>query len=61
MSGALLDAGLLPATADQGEIIRARSYTHPLLGGRSVVRLAGDTVAPGEDGALAFLGFGEPA
>jgi len=56
----LLDAGLAPldATADgPTDAVRARAYTHPLLGGRTVVRLVPDTLAPAEDAALDFLGF----
>ena len=63
MNGALLEAGLLPvgAAVEGADPVRPRSYRHPQLGDRPVVRLVGDTVAPGEDQALAFLGFGEPA
>ncbi|WP_017573522.1 hypothetical protein [Nocardiopsis halotolerans] len=62
----LLDAGLAsPDTpADAGaDTVRARSYTHPSLAGRTVVRLVPDTLAPAEDTALDFLGFatGEPS
>ena len=62
MSEPLLDAGLLPVgtPADNADTVRARRYRHPALGDRAVVRLTGDAVAPGEDRALAFLGFEEP-
>ncbi|MFJ9557581.1 hypothetical protein ACIRPH_27550 [Nocardiopsis sp. NPDC101807] len=56
----LLEAGLAPldATADGAtDAVRARAYTHPMLGGRTVVRLVPDTLAPAEDAALDFLGF----
>jgi hypothetical protein len=39
------------------EPLRAHWYRHPVLGERPVVRLVGETAAPGEDAALAFLGF----
>lgn len=56
----LLDAGLAPLDAPvdgPSDAVRARSYTHALLGGRTVVRLVPDTLAPAEDAALDFLGF----
>ncbi|MFD3686667.1 hypothetical protein ACFWTE_17805 [Nocardiopsis sp. NPDC058631] len=56
----LLDAGLAPldTPADGAtDAVRARAYTHHLLGGRTVVRLVPDTLAPAEDAALDFLGF----
>lgn len=37
--------------------VRARRYQHPALAGRTVVRLAGETVAVAEDRLLAFIGF----
>jgi hypothetical protein len=60
----LLDAGLAPidlVSEDGTDTVRARRYTHPQLGARAVVRLTGDLPAPGEDRALAFLGFAAPA
>src|SRR6266540_3168191 len=47
------------------EPVRARRYHHPALTGRTVVRLAGETVAVAEDRLLTFIGFhqaekGEP-
>jgi hypothetical protein len=61
----LLAGGLVPLGADPGvdmplEPVRARRYRHPALADRPVVRLVGETAAPGEDGALGFLGF-EPS
>ncbi|MES0836183.1 hypothetical protein [Nocardiopsis tropica] len=56
----LLEAGLAPldTPADgAADTVRARAYTHPMLGGRTVVRLVPDTLAPAEDAALDFLGF----
>ncbi|MFC7330491.1 hypothetical protein [Marinactinospora rubrisoli] len=61
---ALLDAGLAPLAAPHADTatdeVRARRYTHPALPGRSVVRLAADTLAPAEDAAMRHFGFGEP-
>jgi hypothetical protein len=37
--------------------VRARRYLHPALAGRTVVCLAGETVAVAEDRLLAFIGF----
>ena len=61
-----LDAGgLLPAKtkvdADAAEQVVARSYRHPALGDRSVVRLASDRLGQAEDLAMEFLGFAAPA
>ncbi|MEU7002153.1 hypothetical protein [Nonomuraea sp. NPDC046570] len=56
----LLDAGLAPVGTPDGEAISARRYRHPHLGERPVVRLVGEALAPGEDRALAFLGFTAP-
>jgi hypothetical protein len=61
-----LDAGgLLPITdaVDEGatEQIVARSYRHPALGERSVIRLASDRLGQAEDLAMEFLGFEAPA
>ncbi|WP_017573520.1 hypothetical protein [Nocardiopsis halotolerans] len=56
----LLDAGLAPVDApDDGhtDTMRARTYTHPALGGRPVVRLVPDVLGPAEDAAVDFLGF----
>ncbi|TDQ47594.1 hypothetical protein [Actinorugispora endophytica] len=56
----LLDAGLAPLdTVADGHTdrVRARGYTHAALGGRTVVRLVPDTLAPAEDAALDFLEF----
>jgi hypothetical protein len=59
----LLVDTLATLDADPGtpvEPVRARRYRHPVLGERPVVRLVGETAAPGEDGTLAFLGFEPP-
>jgi hypothetical protein len=61
-----LDAGgLLPAKTkvdpDAAEQIVARTYRHPALGDRSVIRLASDRLGQAEDLAMEFLGFETPA
>ncbi|WP_405798383.1 hypothetical protein [Streptomyces sp. NBC_01506] len=58
--GLSLDVGLGPADAPDGDPITARRYRHAHLGGRPVVRLAGQTAAPGEDLLLAAAGFSAP-
>ncbi|CAL9584837.1 hypothetical protein SUDANB121_05134 [Nocardiopsis dassonvillei] len=61
-SEALLDAGLAPLDASvdgHTDTVSARVYTHPALGGRAVVRLLPDALAPAEDSAMDFLGFAE--
>jgi len=45
------------------DAVTARSYQHPALDGRTVVRLVGAAVGPAEDLTMEFLGFapaGEP-
>ncbi len=63
---AQLDAGgLVPAgvkgDADATEQIAARSYRHPALGDRPVIRLTSDRLGQAEDLAMEFLGFAAPA
>jgi hypothetical protein len=60
-----LDAGGLLLTkakvdADAAEQIVARSYRHPALGDRPVIRLASDRLGQAEDLAMEFLGFAAP-
>ena len=60
-----LDAGgLLPAKSkvDEGtaEQVVARTYRHPALGDRPVIRLASDRLGQAEDLAMEFLGFQAP-
>src|ERR1700685_2735124 len=44
------------------EQVTARVYRHPGISGDApVVRLVGEILAPGEDSAMAGLGFGAPA
>jgi hypothetical protein len=46
--------------ADATEQVVARSYRHPALAGRPVVRLTSDRLGQAEDLAMEFLGFGAP-
>ncbi len=61
-----LEAGGLVLTkakvdADATEQIVARTYRHPALGDRPVIRLASDRLGQAEDLAMEFLGFEAPA
>ncbi|MBI3272404.1 MAG: hypothetical protein HYZ53_25655 [Planctomycetes bacterium] len=40
--------------------VTARAYAHPALGGRVVVRLSPETLAPGDDLEMELLGFARP-
>lgn len=60
MSGPLLEAGaILPGSTPEAgaDAMTARSYRHPVLDGRTVVRLVGATIGPAEDLTMEFLGF----
>ncbi|GAA2674998.1 hypothetical protein [Actinoplanes palleronii] len=60
MSEALLAAGAIlagPAPEPGPDTMTARTYRHPALDGRTVVRLVGATVGPAEDLSMEFLGF----
>ncbi|MFJ3082559.1 hypothetical protein ACIPJG_22810 [Streptomyces halstedii] len=60
-TGTLLEAGavLLPGTTarEDADTLTVRSYTHPALDGRRVVRLVPGTLGEAEDLALEFLGL----
>ncbi|MDT0494770.1 hypothetical protein RM717_30180 [Streptomyces griseus] len=64
-AAALLDAGaVLPAGTtdrDDADVLTARTYTHPALGDRPVVRLVPGTLGEAEDLALEFLGLSRTA
>ncbi|WP_089106474.1 hypothetical protein [Streptomyces hyaluromycini] len=65
-TAALLDAGaILPSgttAREDADVLTARTYTHPALDGRTVVRLVPGTLGEAEDLALEFLGLArEPA
>ncbi|MFJ2767160.1 hypothetical protein [Streptomyces sp. NPDC087300] len=49
------DTGNAPA---EGDTLTARAYGHPVLEGRTVVRLVPEAIGPAEDLALEYLGFG---
>ncbi|MFD4596860.1 hypothetical protein ACFWPQ_02380 [Streptomyces sp. NPDC058464] len=60
-TAALLDAGAIlpPGTTarEDADVLTARTYTHPALDGRTVVRLVPGTLGEAEDLALEFLGL----
>ncbi|MFF8973448.1 hypothetical protein [Streptomyces sp. NPDC014995] len=60
-AAALLDAGavLPPGTTDRedADVLTVRTYTHPALDERRIVRLVPGTLAEAEDLALEFLGL----
>ncbi|MEU9451981.1 hypothetical protein [Streptomyces sp. NPDC048277] len=60
-AAALLDAGaILPAGTtgrEDADVLTARTYSHPALEGRAVVRLVPGTLGEAEDLALEFLGL----
>ncbi|MHB9863343.1 hypothetical protein [Streptomyces sp. YIM S03343] len=60
-AAALLDAGavLPPGSTDRedADTVTARTYTHPALDGRRVVRLVPGTLGEAEDLALGYLGL----
>ncbi|MFK0104347.1 hypothetical protein [Streptomyces sp. NPDC091217] len=60
-AAALLDAGaILPVGTtgrEDADVLTARSYTHPALDDRAVVRLVPGTLGDAEDLALEFLGL----
>ncbi len=59
-AGAILAPGTLPGagTPDSGaDVLTARSYAHPALDGRRVVRLVPGALGPAEDLAVDFLGL----
>ncbi|MEU1122197.1 hypothetical protein ABZ371_01055 [Streptomyces sp. NPDC005899] len=64
-AAALLDAGAILAArttdADDADTLTARTYTHPALGDRPVVRLVPGTLGEAEDLALEFLGLARTA
>src|SRR6266540_3503520 len=59
-AGPVLHLDAEGAGSAQLDPVRARRYQHPALAGRTVVCLAGETVAVAEDRLLAFIGF-DPA
>ncbi|MFI6033452.1 hypothetical protein ACIBBD_04575 [Streptomyces sp. NPDC051315] len=64
-AAALLDAGavLPPGTTDRedADVLTVRTYTHPVLDGRRIVRLVPGTLGEAEDLALEFLGLAREA
>ncbi|MFF3937225.1 hypothetical protein [Streptomyces phaeofaciens] len=64
-AGVLLDAGaILPSggtAREDADTLTVRTYTHPALGDRAVVRLVPGTLGEAEDLALDFLGLARDA
>lgn len=62
----LVNAGaIVPVDAEVSsdtptDLVSARAYASPVLGDRVIVRLTSDSLAPGEDLAMEFLGLGAP-
>ncbi|MFI6843767.1 hypothetical protein ACIBJD_03705 [Kitasatospora sp. NPDC050467] len=59
-AGAVLPAGALPGAGQPdspADVLTARSYAHPALDGRRVVRLVPGALGPAEDLAVDFLGL----
>ncbi|MFE2721860.1 hypothetical protein [Kitasatospora sp. NPDC059327] len=59
-AGAVLPAGTLPGAGQPdsaADVLTARSYAHPALDGRRVVRLVPGALGPAEDLAVDFLGL----
>ncbi len=55
--------GMVPANAKLGkteavDMVVARAYSHPVLPGRTVIRLTAESVVMGDDLEMATLGFG---
>ncbi|MFE9096823.1 hypothetical protein [Streptomyces sp. NPDC007264] len=54
----LASGGVLPLGEGVGDVLTARTYGHPVLEGRTVVRLVPEAIGAAEDLALEYLGFG---
>ncbi|WP_432897160.1 hypothetical protein ACQP1S_18985 [Micromonospora matsumotoense] len=59
-AGAVLPAGTVVAKDDTADTLTARRYAHPVLAGRTVVRLVIDALGEAEDLSMEFLGFDRP-
>ncbi|MFJ8687851.1 hypothetical protein [Micromonospora wenchangensis] len=59
-AGAVLPVGTVVAKDDTTDTLTARRYTHPVLAGRTVVRLVSDALGEAEDLSMEFLGFDRP-
>ncbi|MGW1884848.1 hypothetical protein [Streptomyces sp. NPDC001970] len=55
------DADAPAGGASPGDVLTARAYGHPVLEGRTVVRLVPEAIGPAEDLSLEYLGFGAAA
>ncbi|WP_328849596.1 hypothetical protein [Micromonospora zamorensis] len=59
-AGAVVPLGSTVVRADLADELRARSYRHPALADRAVVRLVPSTLSEAEDLSMEFLGFDRP-
>ncbi|MGW4463892.1 hypothetical protein [Micromonospora sp. NPDC004704] len=59
-AGGIVPLGSVVAKADTVDELRARSYRHPALPDRPVVRLVSSTLSDAEDLTMEFLGFDRP-
>ncbi|MEV0457107.1 hypothetical protein [Catellatospora methionotrophica] len=59
-AGAVLPAGAPVAKDDTVDALTSRTYRHPVLGERFVVRLVPATIGAAEDLSMEFLGFDKP-
>ncbi|MFO0979663.1 MAG: hypothetical protein U0996_24905 [Planctomycetaceae bacterium] len=59
-AGALVSLDQTLSKEQTADTVSARSYRHPALGDRVVVRLAADNLAVGDDLTMEFLGFEAP-
>ncbi|MEV4414480.1 hypothetical protein [Catellatospora sp. NPDC049609] len=60
-AGAVLPVGTPVAKDDTVDALTTRAYAHPVLEGRTVVRLVPAAVGAAEDLSMEFLGFDKPA
>ncbi|GAA1658961.1 hypothetical protein ACFQY4_33005 [Catellatospora bangladeshensis] len=60
-AGAVLPVGAPVAKDDTVDALTTRAYSHPVLEGRTVVRLVPAAVGAAEDLSMEFLGFAQPA
>lgn len=59
-AGAVVPLGSAVVRADMADELRARSYHHPALADRAVVRLVPSTLSEAEDLSMEFLDFDRP-
>jgi hypothetical protein len=59
-AGAVIPVDVALPDDSPADLVSARAYRSPVLGDRVVVRLTADSLAPGEDLAMEFLGMSAP-